>query len=109
MLLAKKNTGNDKKKWPFLSHTFSGFFLPKNWIFDNPFHKKGPVLSSYFGASDDQTIRIRRFFEEIGPKRLLRPVSLQRPLRSMRLERFLRPGKSLLRTSESSLFLNSII
>ena len=27
----------------------------------------------------------------------------------MRLERFLRPGKSLLRTSESSLFLNSII
>ena len=42
-------------------------------------------------AKDDQTIRIRKFFEEIG---LLRPVRLQRPLRSMRPERFLRPGKS---------------
>jgi hypothetical protein len=47
----------------------------------------------YFGASDDQTIRIRRFFEEIGLKRLLRPVRLQGLLRSMRLERFLRPKK----------------
>ena len=42
----------------------------------------------HFGARDDQTIRIRKFFEEIG---LLRPVRLQRPLRSMRPERFLRP------------------
>ena len=41
----------------------------------------------YFGASYDQTIRIRTFFEEIGGYRLLRPV------------RFLWPGKSLLRTS----------
>ena len=60
----------------------------------------------HFGARDDQTISIRKFFEEIG---LLRPVRLQRPLRSMSLERFLRPGKSLLRTSELSRFLNSII
>jgi hypothetical protein len=35
------------------------------------------------------------FFADIGLKR---PVRLQRPLRSKRLERFLRPGKSLLRT-----------
>ena len=34
---------------------------------------------------------------------------MQRPLKSMRLERFLRPVKSLLWTSESSRFLNSII
>ena len=63
----------------------------------------------HFGARDDPTIRIKKFFDEIGLKRLLRPVRLQRPLRSMRLKRFLRPGKSLLRTSESSRFLNSII
>jgi hypothetical protein len=40
---------------------------------------------------------------------LLRPVRLQKPLRSMRLERLLRPRKSLLWTSESSRFLNAII
>jgi hypothetical protein len=60
----------------------------------------------HFGASDDQTIRIRTFFEEI---RLLRPVRLQRLPRSMRLQRFLRPEKSLLRSSKSSRFYNSII
>ena len=57
--------------------------LVKNCIFDDPFHKKWPVLATnYFGASEDQTIRIRRFFEKIG---------LQ------------------LRTSESSRFLHSLI
>ena len=60
----------------------------------------------HFGASDDRTIRIRTFFKEIGQ---LRPLRLQRPPRSMRLQRFVRPGKSLIRTSESSRFLNSII
>ena len=45
-------------------------------------------------------------FEEIG---LMRPVRFQRPLRSMMLERFLRPGKSQLWTSESSRFLNLMI
>ena len=68
--------------------------------------------NGYFGASDDQTIKIRKLFEKIGLQRLFRPVRLQRPLRplrSMRLEWFLRPEKSLLRTSESSRFLNSII
>ena len=82
--------------------------LVKNWIFNDPFHKKIASIG-YFGAIDDQTIKISNLFWEIGLKRLLRPVRLQRPLRSMRLERFLRPGKSQLRTSESSRFLNSII
>ena len=35
----------------------------KKWIFDDPFHKKGPV--GHFGARDDPTIRIRKMFEEI--------------------------------------------
>jgi hypothetical protein len=60
----------------------------------------------YFGASEDQTIRIRKFFEQIGP---LRPLRLQRLPRSMRLQRFLRSGKTLMRSSKSSRFLNSII
>jgi hypothetical protein len=64
---------------------------------------------AYFGASDDQSIRIRKFFEDIGLKRPLRPVRLQRMPRLMRPPRFLRPGKSLLRSSKSSSFLNSII
>ena len=39
--------------------------LVKNWIFDDPFNKKMTSIG-YFGASDDQIIRIRYFFEEIG-------------------------------------------
>ena len=39
--------------------------LVKNWIFDDSFHKKLPVMF-FFGASDDKTIRIRKFLEEIG-------------------------------------------
>jgi hypothetical protein len=41
--------------------------------------QKGTSIG-HFGAGDDQTIWIRKFFEEIG---LLRPVRLQRPLRSI--------------------------
>jgi hypothetical protein len=69
-------------------------------------HSTKNVQIGHFGASDDHTIRIRTFFEEI---RLLRPVRLQRPPRSMRLQRFLRPEKSLLRSSKPSRFHNSII
>jgi hypothetical protein len=35
--------------------------LVKNWIFDDPFHKKGPLLV-YFGARNDPTIMISNFF-----------------------------------------------
>ena len=63
----------------------------------------------HFGGKDDQTIRIRKFFEKKRLLRLLRPARLQRTLRSMRLQRFLRPEKSLLRTAESSRFLSLVI
>jgi hypothetical protein len=76
----------------------------KYCVFDDPFHKN--VQIGHFGASDDQTIRIRTFFEEI---RLFLLVRLQRPPRSMRLQRFLRPEKSQLRSSKSSMIHNSII
>ena len=70
--------------------------------------QKGTSIG-HFGTEDHQTIRIRKFFEEIMLLRLLRPVRLQRPPRSMRLHRLLRPGKSQLRSSKSSRFLNLII
>jgi hypothetical protein len=39
----------------------------KIWIFDDPFHKKGPILPiGHFGARDDPTIRLRKFFKKIG-------------------------------------------
>ena len=44
--------------------------------------QKGTSIG-HFGAGDDQTIWIRKFFEKIGLLRLLRPVRLQRPLRSI--------------------------
>ena len=49
------------------------------WIFDDLFHKKGPV--GHFGARDDPIIRIRKFLGEIGLLRLWRPVRLQRLMR----------------------------
>jgi hypothetical protein len=39
--------------------------LVKNWIFDDSFHKKMTSIG-FFGVSDDQTIRIKNLFEEIG-------------------------------------------
>jgi hypothetical protein len=39
--------------------------LVKNWIFDDLFNKKMTSIG-YLGTSDDQIIRIRIFFEEIG-------------------------------------------
>ena len=36
----------------------------KNLFFDNSFYKKGPV--GHFGTRNDRTIRIRKFFDEIG-------------------------------------------
>ena len=57
----------------------------------------------HFGARDDQNIRISKFFDEMRLLRSLRPLRLSRPLSS------LRPGKSLLRTSESSRHLNSAL
>ena len=82
--------------------------LVKNWIFGDPIHKKWSVLVILV------LVMIRPsgsefFCEEISIERLVRPVRLQRPLRSIRLKRFLMPGKSLLRASESSRFLNSLI
>ena len=51
----------------------------KNWIFDDPFHKKGLVLFIW-GARDDQIIKISNFFDEM---RLLRSLRLLRLLRSL--------------------------
>jgi hypothetical protein len=60
--------------------------------------QKGTSIG-HFGARDDHTIMIRNFLEEIGLMRLVRPMRLPRLLRSMRLQMFLGPWKSLLRTS----------
>ena len=65
------------------------------------------TLIGHFGARDHRIIRIRKNLEEIGLQRLLRPVRLQKPMRSMMLQRFLKAGKSLLKTSKSSRFLNA--
>ena len=63
----------------------------------------------HFGASGDEIIKIRKFFEGKWLLKSPRPFRFLRLLRSMRLHRYLRSGKSLLRTSESSRFLNSAL
>ena len=61
----------------------------------------------HFGTRDDPIIMMRKSFEEMGLYRLWRPLRLQRLMRSMRLQKFLKAQKSLLKTSESSRFMNS--
>ena len=61
----------------------------KNWIFDDPFHKKGPVSSiGHLGARDDQIIGISNFFDGKSLLRSLRPLGLLRLLRSLRPQKF---------------------
>ena len=61
--------------------------IVKNWIFDDPFQQKGTGIG-HFGAEDDRTIRISKFFDEMRLSRSLRPLRLLRLLRSLRLQRF---------------------
>ena len=71
----------------------------ENWIFDDPFRKRGQYWSFWcLRRSNHQDLEV--FFYEIGLQRL------QRPMRSMRLQRLLRPVKLLLRISDSSRVLN---
>ena len=57
----------------------------------------------HLGARDDQKIRISKDFDEMRLSRSLRQ------LRSWRLQRFLRPEKSLLKTLGSSRHINSAL
>ena len=62
----------------------------------------------YLGASDDPAIRIRKFFDEIGLLRSVRPLRLLRPMRSNRLQGF-KACEITTEDSESSRFLNSAL
>ena len=76
--------------WPHQPPTETLSILVKNWVFDDSFHIKR-TGNGHLGASDDQTIRISRFFDEMRLLRSLRPLRLLRPLRSLRslrLQRF---------------------
>ena len=61
--------------------------LEKNWIFDDPFHKKGPLLV-ILGPGLIQPSGSVDFFDEMRLSRSLRPLRLLRLLRSLRLQRF---------------------
>ena len=60
--------------------------LVRNWIFDDPFHKKELLLDltiiGHLGA------RICKSFDEMRLSRSLRSLRLLRPLRLLRLQRF---------------------
>ena len=49
--------------WPQQPLTERVSYIVKNWNFDDPFHKKGPVIG-HLGARDDPT-RINKFFDEM--------------------------------------------
>ena len=58
----------------------------KNWIFDDPFHKKGLVLVNWVPGMIKPSGLVD-FFDEMRLLRSLRPLRLLRPLRSLRLQR----------------------
>ena len=51
--------------WPQQPPTERKQIVVKNWIFDDSIHFLGTSIG-HFGARDDQILRIRRIFEEIG-------------------------------------------
>ena len=75
-------------------------------------HSKEGTGIGHLGARDDPTIRLNKIFDEMSLLRSLRPLRLLRlhaAVEVIEVAKVLRPGKSLLRTSESSLFLNSAL
>ena len=73
--------------WPQQPPTETVLISVKNLIFDDSFHKKGPVLV-ILESGVIQPFRISSFFDEMRLSRSLRPLRLLRLLRSMRLQRF---------------------
>ena len=62
-----------------------------------------------FWGRYDPTIRIRKFFEELALKRPGEAREVAEADEFNAVVEVIRPGKSLLRTSESSRFLNSAL
>ena len=76
----------------------------KIWFFNDPIHKEEPVLDKAKGGCNHQDQEV--FWLEKG---LVRPLRFLRLPRSMRLHRYLRPGKSQLSSYESTRSLNLLI
>ena len=53
--------------------------LVKNWIFDDPFHKKKNCIGHFCARVDDATIRSNKLFDEMRLLKSLRPLRLLRP------------------------------
>ena len=74
----------------------------KNWIFDDPFQKKGPVLVIWVIGMIQPWGWIKFWGNEA-----VEVIEATEAVEVIEAAEILRPGKSLLRTSESSGFLNS--
>ena len=61
--------------------------LVKNWIFDDPFHKKGQVLVILVPEMIQPSGSVN-FFDELRPLRSWRSLRLLMLLNSLRLQRF---------------------
>ena len=64
------------------------------------------MIHSTKSARDNPIIKIRKFFDKIGPQRLLRPLRIVEADEVVEAVEVLMPGKSLMWTSESSRHLN---
>ena len=75
-------------------------------IFDDPFHKKGPILVIWLPGSIQQSGAL--FFSSWNEiVKVIEATEVVEAVEAIETAEVLRPGKSLLRTSESSRFLNS--
>jgi hypothetical protein len=72
-------------------------------------HSKKRTDVGLFSACDDPTIKMSNIFDKMRLLRSLRPLRLLRAVEVIEAAEILRPDKSLLRTSESSRFLNSAL
>jgi hypothetical protein len=72
-------------------------------------HSKKRTDFGLLSAWDDPTIKMSNIFDKMRLLRSLRPLRLLRAVEVIEAAEILRPDKSLLRTSESSRFLNSAL
>ncbi len=79
----------------------------KNWIFDDPFHKKLPILGILVSVKT-RTSGLQLYLRKLGFRLRLWANEVAEAAEVNEAGRFLRPGKSLLRTSESSRLLNLV-
>ena len=93
--------------WPQQPPTEKVQISVKILVFDEPFHKKRPILEIWLPRGIQPSGAVIFWWNEAV--KVIEATEVVEAVEAIETAEVLRPGKSLLRTKESSMFLNSAL